>query len=383
MCSACIDQLAAGVEERGRAVVALLDVGRVGGADQRRAHLLAGRAQPADHHLQGDGIEAHGRLDVPVATHRAAVACSASIVPASSTRRASRAARRRSPRAARRRAGPRPRSRRRARRAGPASRPTRRRSAPGARPPRAVARRPPREPRLRPGGDQRQADVDEHDLALGIAVAVALLVRLLEALGQVGWVGTGRSRHRQLEGLAARSASRRSTSGSASREASPSSRAASSSTSAAIRSASKSAPRSITVRAVSRRRSEAQRPSAESTPPGPRAEDALDAELGGDRGGVHRPGAAERQQREAARVDAALDRDDAQRPHHLLVGDPHDPLGGLQLAEAERPRRGRPIAACGRVARRARRRRPGSSRGARQPSSRLASVTVGSAPPRP
>ena len=66
-------QLAAGVEERGRAVVALLDVGRVGGADQGRAHLLAGGAQAADHHLQRDRVEA---------AHRCA---SARIVPVSST----------------------------------------------------------------------------------------------------------------------------------------------------------------------------------------------------------------------------------------------------------------------------------------------------------
>ena len=53
---------------------------------------------------------------------------------------------------------------------------------------------------------------------------------------------------------------------------------------------------------------------------------------------MHRPGAAEGEQREAARIDAALDRDDAQRPHHLLVRHPYDPLGGLQLVEAERGR---------------------------------------------
>ena len=58
---------------------------------------------------------------------------------------------------------------------------------------------------------------------------------------------------------------------------------------------------------------------------GARAEDALDPELGGDRRGVHRPGAAEGQQGEVARVDAALDGDHAQRAHHLLVGDADDP----------------------------------------------------------
>ena len=50
---------------------------------------------------------------------------------------------------------------------------------------------------------------------------------------------------------------------------------------------------------------------------------------------MQRPGAAERHQRELARVDAALDRHHPQRPRHLLVRDADDPLGGLQLAEAE------------------------------------------------
>ena len=44
--------------------------------------------------------------------------------------------------------------------------------------------------------------MDEHDLAVGVAVAVALLVGALEALGQLGRVRLGRPRHRQLEGLA-------------------------------------------------------------------------------------------------------------------------------------------------------------------------------------
>ena len=50
----------------------------------------------------------------------------------------------------------------------------------------------------------------------------------------------------------------------------------------------------------------------------------------GDRGGVQRPGAAERQQGEPARIDPALDRDDAQRPDHLLVRDLEDPRGGVE-----------------------------------------------------
>ena len=83
-----------------------------------------------------------------------------------------------------------------------------------------------------------------------------------------------------------------------------------------------------------------------------------------------------------ARVDAALDGDHAQRPDHLLVGDPDDPLGGLELAEAERAgelRDRRPAAASASSS------TPPASResAARLPSSRLASVTVGSVPPRP
>src|SRR5207342_3203764 len=67
-----------GVEERGGAVVALLDVGRVGGADQRRPHLVAGGAQAADQDLERGRVEpAHPA--VPSFLDRA------TIVPASST----------------------------------------------------------------------------------------------------------------------------------------------------------------------------------------------------------------------------------------------------------------------------------------------------------
>ena len=53
-----------------------------------------------------------------------------------------------------------------------------------------------------------------------------------------------------------------------------------------------------------------------------------------DRVRVHRPGAAVGDERELARVVAALDGDDAQRAGHVLVHDREDPLGG-------RPRRSR------------------------------------------
>ena len=157
----------------------------------------------------------------------------------------------------------------------------------------------------------------------------------------------------------------------------------SSSTSAARRSALSSSPLSITVRAVSRRRSEAQQAERREHAAGPRADDPRDAQLVGDRRGVHRPGAAERQQREVARVDAALDRDHAQRPDHLLVGDADDALGRLELARGRAARRAPATAASRRleveldVAGERGVRRRGSR------AARFASVTVGSVPPRP
>ena len=59
-----------------------------------------------------------------------------------------------------------------------------------------------------------------------------------------------------------------------------------------------------------------------------RDDDARDPEVGGDRAGVHRTGAAERGEREAARIVAAGDRHHAQRVGHVRVGDPHDRRGG-------------------------------------------------------
>ncbi len=99
-------------------------------------------------------------------------------------------------------AGPRRRGRRAARRGGPVALPL----AAEARLARDLGELPVggrARPRLGPGGDHRQADVDQLDLALGVAVAVALLVRGGEALGELGRVGPRRAGHRQLEGLAA------------------------------------------------------------------------------------------------------------------------------------------------------------------------------------
>jgi hypothetical protein len=53
-------RVAAPVEERGRAVAALLDVGRVAGADQRLAHLLDDRGERAADDLDGDRVDRDG-----------------------------------------------------------------------------------------------------------------------------------------------------------------------------------------------------------------------------------------------------------------------------------------------------------------------------------
>ena len=50
--------------------------------------------------------------------------------------------------------------------------------------------------------DQGETDVDQDHFAVGIAVSVSLLVGLLEAGDQVGGVGLGIARDRQLECLA-------------------------------------------------------------------------------------------------------------------------------------------------------------------------------------
>ena len=64
-----------------------------------------------------------------------------------------------------------------------------------------------------------------------------------------------------------------------------------------------------------------------------------DPELLGERARVQRPGAAERDEREVARIVAALDRDDAQRAQHLRVDDLDDGRGvERRRARARRPR---------------------------------------------
>ena len=66
----------------------------------------------------------------------------------------------------------------------------------------------------------------------------------------------------------------------------------------------------------------------------PRDHHLADPELGGERHRVHPAPAAERHQREVARVIAAVDRHQLERVDHVVVGDAHDAarrLGGVQL----------------------------------------------------
>ena len=256
-------QLARGVEERGRAVVALLDVGRVGGADQRRAHLVAGGAQAADQDLERDRVEP--LIARFLCTHlvgleprddRAGVV---DLGPPARRQDQGRLGQLEDDRALGPGAG------RRARRAGPAvsiHSPSKRtgRELSSSRP-----RRRPRGPRLAaparpsPGGCRRGRPRPR-----GRGGRSAPRGRARSA--RAGRPGRGRPG----PGPAARRPGRRSASRRRPRARRSSSSAPvaaiSSSTSAAIRSALSSAPLSITVRAVSRRRSEAQRPRAERTP---------------------------------------------------------------------------------------------------------------------
>ena len=102
----------------------------------------------------------------------------------------------------------------------------------------------------------------------------------------------------------------------------------------------------------------------------------------GDRGCVQRPGAPEREQREASRVDAALDGDDPKGPDHSLVGDLEDPGGRVERLESRAGGQAGDRGLGGLVVER---RLPPASPafGSRWPSIRFASVTVGSVPPLP
>ena len=57
MCSAWTSRSPDGVEQRGRAVGPLLDVGAERAALQHGTHLLGDAGEPGDQHLQGGGVE--------------------------------------------------------------------------------------------------------------------------------------------------------------------------------------------------------------------------------------------------------------------------------------------------------------------------------------
>ena len=60
-----------------------------------------------------------------------------------------------------------------------------------------------------------------------------------------------------------------------------------------------------------------------------------DAELRGERDGMHAAAAAEGDQREVARVVAAIERDQLQRVDHVVVGDADDAARRLDAVDAE------------------------------------------------
>ena len=317
------DHLARRVEQRGRAVAALLDVGRVRRAHEHGAHLLAGGAQRAGHDLQRDRVE--------LAAHPSR---SRTIVPVLSARPDQPS--------------------------GTTSVASGRRTTVG---PLDVLGLGGLEAHLGARLGVALADRHDLDLALGVAVAVALLVDRLEGLAHRRGVGLDVA-HGQLEGLAA---------------------VAHVVGGVAVLDGERLGGQVVAVqedraRAVAAAVGGGEPERAEHAR-GARHEDPPHAELLGDRGGVQRPGAAEGQQRELARVDAALDGHHAQRADHLGVGHAHDPARALLVptARARRPARRPPSWAAS-----ASSSTPASgSSGSRWPSTRLASVTVGSVPPRP
>ena len=93
--------------------------------------------------------------------------------------------------------------------------------------------------------------------------------------------------------------------------------------------------------------------------------------------GVQRTGAADRDEREVARIVAALDRDAAHGERHLGDGDLHDAVRDLGRVHAQRLRRASLEPAPRGVDVERASRRPGSSSAPMRPSTTLASVTVG------
>ena len=188
------------------------------------------------------------------------------------------------------------------------------------------------------GAGRGRGDAHGHQLELGIVVAVAVagLVGLVELASQVVRRRVRRGLDRELEGLAGvaqlvgRAQLRvRVAQLVAGPRRQPVERRGDGSP------ASAPSPPSSTLSTTSRRCSESTSPSADSTPPVFGHDHAAHLELVGDLGGVERPGAPERHQREVARVDPALDRDHAHRRGHLAVRDPHDPQRGIDHVQVE------------------------------------------------
>ena len=168
------------------------------------------------------------------------------------------------------------------------------------------------EPELGAGPDLGRADGDELDGALPVGVAVALGVRGVEALGEVR-----PERHGQLEGLAAVAqlglARRRQLAGLGERA-------------------------DVGDDAVAALLADCEPERGEDA--GELGHEHLrGAELLGERAGVQGSGAAEGDEREVARVVAALDRDEAQGAQQLGVDHLDDRLG---LDPARAPARPRP-----------------------------------------
>ena len=105
------------------------------------------------------------------------------------------------------------------------------------------------------------------------------------------------------------------------------------------------------------------------------------AELAREVAAVDRPGPAERAQGERPGVESPLHRHHPKGPRHVVVDDGEDPAGGLLQPEPEGLRH--PLAERGLGARRVEGISPSRRCGGIRPRTRLASVTVGSSPPRP
>ena len=89
------------------------------------------------------------------------------------------------------------------------------------------------------------------------------------------------------------------------------------------------------VRTSSRRRSDIIIPQAENTEASAGTTTLADAQLLRERGRVHGAAAAEGDQGEVARVEAAVDGDQLERVDHVVVGDAHDAAGGFVGVDAE------------------------------------------------